>query len=1095
VTRSIVRLSVALLASAAPACAPASVPAGAPAPNTAPVPAPAAPAAQGALVVMGTTDTHGWLLPYDYYRGVETENGLTRIAPLIDSVRAANPGRTVLLDSGDMLQGNPLDFVYSRLAPGETHPVALAMNSLHYDAAAIGNHEFNYGIGELNAVIQQISFPVLSANVFRAGTSQPAYRQYAIVERSIGGRTVRVGITAVTPPGVLLWDRDNVRGRLDFGDIVRSVRPVVAEMRAQGVDLVLVAAHSGLEGSSYDTAATHVPVENAAAAMAREVPGIDAIFIGHTHRELADTTINGVLLLQARNWATSLGVAELRLSAPAGGRWAVVGKHGSIRRPDPRRSSVELTALLAPAHERARAYVERSVGSSPVEWSARESRVRDTPIIDLINEVQRKATGAELASTAAFSVDARISKGPVTVADIAGLYPYENTLKAIRISGAQLRGYLEKIAEYYLPCPAGSCTRLTNPDVPGYNFDAVSGVDYTLDLTRPVGQRVTRLERGGRAVAPGDSFTLALNNYRASGAGGFTMLANAPVVYDRGEGIRDLLIAAIEAKGTIAPDDYFKQNWEIVPAALAARAAAEQSPAGAPGGESHGGDAGGAASAQGTRRVRVIATNDFHGALEATTPSFARGRPVGGAAALASYFARARAGGGPSVLIDGGDVMQGTLVSNLSWGRASVDYFNQVGYSAAALGNHEFDWGIDTTRARVRQAKFAWLGANIFQKGTQTPPSWIRPTTLVRIPSCAAGASRCDTVKVGIIGIATQETPTTTRPANVATLTFGDEAAAIDRWVPRLRAQGADFVVVTAHSGAFCDAPTYAVNCKGEIIDVAGRVKNRPDLIVSGHTHSRINTVVNGIPIVQANSSGTAFSVVDLELTSTGAVISRVVEQPTTYADSIAPDATVAALVQRYLQAVGPRINDVVTFLQTPLTREGDEYALGDIVADAQRAATKTQVAIMNNGGIRTELLAGPLRYGDAFRVQPFANTLVTLDLTGDQLLQTLEHGISGRSPDIHVSGVKVRYDRSAPAGKRIVSAVLDSGAPVSPTGRYSVTVNNFMQEGGSGFTVLTRGSNVRRTGIVDLDALVAYLRSLPQPAPAPATDRLVGTP
>src|SRR5690606_7274605 len=189
--------------------------------------------------------------------------------------------------------------------------------------------------------------------------------------------------------------------------------------------------------------------------------------------ELADTTIAGTLVLQAKNWATSLAVAELEVARDAAGRWRVVEKRGRILRPAPDAGSERLAEALAEAHARTRAYVARTIGTSTTEWSARASRVEDTPILDLINEVQRAASGAELSSTAAFSLTARIPKGPVTVADVAGLYIYDNTLKAIRVSGRQLREYLERSAEYYLPCPAGACERVVNPDVPGYNYDVI----------------------------------------------------------------------------------------------------------------------------------------------------------------------------------------------------------------------------------------------------------------------------------------------------------------------------------------------------------------------------------------------------------------------------------------------------------------------------------------------------------------------------------------------------------------------------------------------------------------------------------------------
>jgi 2',3'-cyclic-nucleotide 2'-phosphodiesterase / 3'-nucleotidase / 5'-nucleotidase len=1055
-----------------------------------PVASGAVPGTSGTLVLMGTTDVHGWLLPVDYYTGEETPNGLARLVPQIDSVRAAHPGRTLLLDSGDLLQGNALNFVHSVLREGEVHPVAVAMNEVGYDAAALGNHEFNYGIEHLNEVVAQVEFPFLSANIFHHGTQDHAYTPSVMLEREIAGGTVRVGVTAVTPPGVHLWDRHNVEGRLEFREIVSSVRPVVEDLRARGAHVVVVAAHNGLEGSSYDVAATGVAPENAMAELAAEVPGIDVIFLGHTHRELADTTIAGTLILQAKNWAASLAVAELELVATEEAGWRIARRSGSILRPAPDAMAERLRSSLSEAHERTVAYVGRVIGHSTAEWSSRTARVEDTPILDLINEVQKSVTGAELSAASAFNLTARLPAGPITVADVAGLYVYDNTLKAVRLSGAQLRAYLEKSAEYYLPCPAERCERVTNPDVPGYNFDVVSGVDYTLDISRSVGERVVRLERAGRPVAPTDSFTMAINNYRASGAGGYSMLSDVPVVYDRDEGIRELLIREIERRGTISPADVFRQNWELVPASLAARALVEQTPTAAPGGEAHGGNV-----RQGERRkrLRVLGTNDFHGHLNPTRPGFAEGREVGGSAALAGYFARERASwDGPTVLIDGGDVMQGTPVSNLSEGRATVDFYNEVGYTAAALGNHEFDWGIDVLRERIAEARFAWLGANVYMKGTDTLPSWVQPTANVTLPGCNAGAVVCDSVTVGIIGIATQETPTTTRPSNVVTLDFGDEAEAIDRWVPRLREQGADFVIVTAHSGAFCDRQDPALDCRGDIVEVARRVTHRPDLIVSGHTHSVVNTVINGIRIVQAGAYGTRFTVVDLERVSADSVATHVPGQPITFVDEITPDSAIAALVERHEVQIRPLTERVVAQLDRPLTRQGAEWPLGNLIADAQRAATGTQMSLMNNGGIRTELLAGPVRYEDLFRLQPFDNLLVTMELSGAQILQALEHAVAGSERvGAHVSGITVRFDPSRPAGSRIESVVFDDGSRLDPALRYSVTVNDFLAERGDGFAVFSEGTNVVHTGIADLEALILHLERLPQPVQAPAVGRI----
>ncbi|MBW3630826.1 MAG: 5'-nucleotidase C-terminal domain-containing protein, partial [Gemmatimonadetes bacterium] len=209
----------------------------------------------------------------------------------------------------------------------------------------------------------------------------------------------------------------------------------------------------------------------------------------------------------------------------------------------------------------------------------------------------------------------------------------------------------------------------------------------------------------------------------------------------------------------------------------------------------------------------------------------------------------------------------------------------------------------------------------------------------------------------------------------------------------------------------------------------------------------------------------------------------------------VTPDTSVARVVGEWQARVRSQSQRTVAALaaELPVTdNKRGEYPLGNLIADAQRAATGTQVAMMNNGGIRVELLAGPLRYADLFRLQPFGNTLVTVQLTGDQLLRALENGLAGNEPNVHVSGIRVRYRPSAAAGRRVLEAVLDDGTRVTPTGMYSVTVNNFMHEGGSGYTMLREGANPVMTGIVDLDALVAHARTLGQPARIPAAPRIV---
>ena len=1022
------------------------------------------------LVFATTTDVHGRITAWDYYANrAETVRGLTRAATIVDSVRAANPGRVVLVDAGDLLQGNPLAYVAARVSSNRVNPIIAAMNVMQYDAAAIGNHEYNYGVPYLDSAVKQARFPFLSANTYRIEPEGVhAYKPWTIVERA----GIKIGIVGATTPGVTLWDAENIRGRLRFGDIVPAVRQAVEEVRAAGADIVVATLHSGLdEPASYDTVSTGVPSENVAARVASEVPGIDLILYGHSHKEVKGSTIGRTLLIQPKNWATSVDIAHLVVSQ-SGGKWHVTEKRSDLVQAAGHAESPAVVAATSQIHGETVSYVTTPIGNTSERWSADSARVKDTPLIDFILETERKAAGSDLASTAAFSTDAAMGPGPITIAQVAQLYPYDNTLRAVRITGKQLRDYLEFSGRYYKTIATPNARLETDPGIPGYNFDIVSGVDYAIDVSRPVGMRITRLDYKGAPVKETDIFTMALNNYRQTGGGGYAMLSGAPVVYDKQQEIRQLLIDEVRRRGSIRQSDFFTPNWTLVrgrgleidvgPRIPLAGALPVVQPA----------------FPTGTRFLRIIATNDFHGALEPRPD--AAGVRRGGAAYVATALERARKECAPScetLLLDAGDLFQGTPASNLSYGRPVVDYYNRMGYAASALGNHEFDWGTDTLRARMRQAKFGIFGANVrYTDGRDV--KWIPNDTIV---------TRGKT-KIGIIGVSTVSTPTTTRAANVVGLRFDDPAPIVDSIGPALRKRGAAFVIVIAHAGAFCGT-TGTVSCAGEIVDFAGKLRTKVDAIVSGHTHSLVNTVVNGIPIVQARSSGRALDVLDLPLSGENLPVRHEVREIAV--DTLTPMPAIDSIVQKAVARVAPLVNRRVATIPTTLARQGSQYPLGNLIADAQRWAGKGDVAIMNNGGIRTELRAGEATYGSLFEIQPFGNVLYSLTMTGTQLRSLLEAMLGKNQVDDHVSGLTVRYDPSKPKGSRIVSVTMADGAPLSDTRTYNVVMNDFLATGGEGYNASGRASSSRPLNIVDLDALIDYLRTLPTPISAPSEVRI----
>ena len=1039
------------------------------------------------LIIAATTDVHGRLTGWDYYANTaDSSRGLSRAATIVDSIRAAHPERVVLVDAGDLLQGNPLAFVSARVDSARSNPIIAAMNAMRYDAAAVGNHDFGYGLGALGRAIKEASFPFLAANAYLANGTR-AYPAYVMVRRG----DVRVAIVGATTPGAMVWERDNLRGRVVIRDIVPEVRTAVAEARAKGADIIVVTMHSGLTGESgYDTTAMGVASENVAARVAREVPGIDLVVFGHSHQELPDTMIGGTRLLQPKNWATSVGVAELMLER-SGNAWRVARSGGTTIQSRGHAERADIVATVRRAHEATIAYVNRVVGTTSVAWRGDSARVRDTPLVDFVLEVERRAANADLASTAVYSLGAGLDAGPITEAELARLYPYDNTLRAVRISGGQLRDYLEHSAAYFrtFAGDTGRTIPLVTDRVPGYNYDIVAGADYVIDVSRPAGSRLTSLTVKGKPVADADTFTLALNNYRQAGGGGYTMLRNAPVVYDRQQEIRQLLIDEVARRRNLSPEGYFTASWRLEPpgAVGAAYLAMHASPTEGAGGPVRQRGPAGVPRPHPTplpvpaaRTLRVIATNDFHGSFEPRPDS--AGVKRGGAAYVASVIADARAEcaaktGCTSVLLDGGDMFQGTAPSNRTYGATVVDLYNRLGYAAAALGNHEWDWGRDSLRARMRQARYPVLGANVrYADGRDV--DWIPDDTLLTVGE----------LRVGVIGISTVETPRTTMAVNVSDLRFVAPAPIVDGRARALRARGADAVIVVAHDGAFCNRAAAAdTACSGEIIDLARGITERVDAIVSGHTHSLVNTRVNGIPIVQARSHGRAIGVIDIPL---GGGEARIAVRDVV-ADSLRPDSAVDGLVKRVVAAVAAEMSRPVAQIAEPLRRSGRQYALGNLIADAQRAAGNADVAVMNNGGIRADLQAGQATYGSLFEVQPFGNTLYRLTVRGRDLRGFLERVVGRDEINAHLSGVNVVYLPAKPSGARISTVTMADGKPLRDDATYTLVMSNFLVGGGDGLGLSADALKMEPLGIPDIDALVRYVGAQRQPLRYPFESRL----
>jgi 2',3'-cyclic-nucleotide 2'-phosphodiesterase/3'-nucleotidase len=531
------------------------------------------------ITLLATTDLHGNLLPYDYYTAQPADRGLAKIATLIRAARAENPNN-ILIDCGDTIQGTPLESLYQHYIgtghlplkltfagpPLDHDPMMLAMNNIGYDAMVVGNHEFNFGLKNLSQARTQARFPWISANirVERRATQRP-FAAYFV--KMIAG--VKVAVIGVTTPLVPEWESQEHYSGYRFDPGVEAVRAALTELKDRvRPDIVIVAAHSGLDRDP-QTGAVHPDDlrENFAYQIATEVKGIDAVVFGHTHQQLAEYKVGDVLLMQPKNWGISLGRMDFVVAPARGGVFKVVSKSSSLvpvtagTRPD-----AKIIEIARPYHELTESYLKTAITEAPADLDARLARVQDTVLLDAIQHVELFYSKADVSFASSFNPRVLVPKGAVTVRQIASLYIYDNQLYALQGNGKMVREALENAARYFLTCP-GDCSRgpLINSQVFGFNYDMASGVEYEIDLTRPVGERIRNLRRNGKPLSDDEPLRVAVNNYRAGGSAGYSMFRGAMIVWRSQEEIRDMVVRYyIEKKQLPAKPD---ENWRVIPEA------------------------------------------------------------------------------------------------------------------------------------------------------------------------------------------------------------------------------------------------------------------------------------------------------------------------------------------------------------------------------------------------------------------------------------------------------------------------------------------------------------------------------------------------
>jgi 2',3'-cyclic-nucleotide 2'-phosphodiesterase / 3'-nucleotidase len=517
------------------------------------------------VVILSTTDMHGRIFPIDYYTNKYDNVGIAKVATLVKQARKDDPD-LLLVDSGDTIQGTPLEYLHNKRNNTPPDPMMLTMNALKYDAMAVGNHEYNFGLKVLEKARSEAKFPFLSANTYETGakgTASTHYQPYIVKE--VQG--VKLGILGLTTPGIPSWENVPNYAGLEFHETVSEAKKWVPILRdKEKVEVVVIAMHMGIEEDLRTGIPnpSSVPNENAAIAIARQVPGVDVILMGHTHREVSDLFVNGVLLTQANRWASHVARVDIYLDKGEDNRWHLIAKSArTIPVTEKTEIDPEIAKLGEPYDKETQAWLGRNIGESSEELTAEGCRFHDTAIIDLIQRVQLEAGKADVSMAACFNPTAHIAKGAVTVRDIAALYEYENTLVTVELTGQQLKDALEHSTRYFKEYqPGKGLNDLVDTRIPGYNFDVAEGVNYDIDLTKPLGQRIVNLKFKDQPLSMTQKLRVVTNNYRVNGGGGFTMYKSAPVIYRSSEEVRELIIDWVEKHKTVPTQS--TNNWRIV---------------------------------------------------------------------------------------------------------------------------------------------------------------------------------------------------------------------------------------------------------------------------------------------------------------------------------------------------------------------------------------------------------------------------------------------------------------------------------------------------------------------------------------------------
>ena len=1041
-----------------------------------------------------TSDLHGQIYATDYTadesaRGTY-KRGLTRIASYIKDVRAEYGDNTYVADMGDTIQGAPMTYYYAFNKPEVDDPAIKAFRTIGYDMWVVGNHEFNYGLNILQRQLKYAVSPstetekqltVCMANYLDSRTNSDETKDWATwngyepyVIKEFDG--VKVAIIGFGNPNIPKWDIPANWEGIYFANIIDTYKHYEQEM-LEKADMIVAIAHSGVnsdEGADF---------------MERLVEQTNTIafaFSGHEHGNKVWTFKNsdGKDIPVLQPYTKARAIAEVKVAYNVTKDSYEITPE--VKNMENYRIDEDLAAVLKPYEDTTwDEYMLQKIGEASADFSAANLGTAPSAFMDLINTVQlwgaydrtgentpddtTDDTMAQLSISAPLTSGDNaniIDKGDIFLGDMFKLYRFENWFYQIRMSGKEVRTWLE-FAATKIKLDAEGKPTVSTGDLTYYDVIYGEGFSYTIDYTKPEGSRIVSMTYHGNEVAEDDEFTVIVNNYRYNGGGNYVkylnehgceFVANDPdrIIYstqfdmiqgeDKGQA-RNLLTDYITMKGVIDP--VITSTWKLT----------------------DGGD-------EPSKDITVYFTNDVHGAYE----NYAR---------LATVVKDG------DLLLDAGDNIQGSVATTLTKGQCMVDLMKAVGYDLAVPGNHEFDYGFDRFLEIVtNKENTPYVSANLWDKTADKPVL------------DAYKMFEVDGLKVAVVGITTPETLTKSTPAyfqdkdgnwlyDFCNDVTGEKLySVVQKAVDEATEAGADYVIALGHLGI--DEQSEPWTSKSVIANTTGI-----DALIDGHSHSTFTEVMknkNGEDVTVAQTGTKLEKVGKLTIGEDG-IHAELID----ITEEIAEDETVKAAVDAVKEEVEKVSNTVVATTEVELTTKDPdtgkravrsaETNLGDLCADAYRDLLGTDIAFVNGGGVRADIAKGDITYGQIIAVHPFGNTACKIEVTGQQIIDALELGSAANPGEsggfLQVSGITYTIDNGIPStvtkdengmftgvsGERRVKDVKVGGEPIDVTKTYTLGGHNYMLLlCGDGYTMFKDAKVLAQEVAIDNQVLIRYI-------------------